>query len=382
MYKCWITLLSFFIVVLCIGQSAESKLKISIITCSPGGELYATFGHTAIRVVDSIAQTDSIYNYGTFDFNDPNFYEKFVLGKLNYFLSTEDTYSFLYNYSQENRSVWEQELILTTEEKKIIQQFLITNLQGNKKFYKYDFLFDNCTSRVRDILSKHANISFSKTVVAPNKTFRNLIHVYLDSAGMCWSKLGIDLLLGSKIDKAASANETNFLPQVLMQNLTNETQLIAPTFTLFKANKVETSSGKYVPTFYFTVILSMLIFISFIKQKWALLTYKILSSLLLYATGLVGLLLLFMWFFTNHQSCANNYNLLWALPTNFIAAFFMFSKKAWVKKYFSICLILTLGLLLLWFFLPQQLNINFLPVVIGLAFIYNKQRLVNCKPFA
>lgn len=356
------------------SQTDSAKLKISIITCSPGGELYATFGHTAIRVIDSIAQTDSIYNYGTFDFYDPNFYQKFVLGKLDYFLSTEATYSFLSSYAQENRSVWEQDLLLTTNEKKIIQQFLINNLQGNKKYYKYDFLFDNCTSRVRDILSSNAKASFTKTIVAPNTTFRNLIHLYLDSAGMCWSKLGIDLLLGGKIDRESSPNETNFLPQVLLQNLTNQPNIIAPTFTLYKANAVDSSGGKYFPMLIFSAVLSLIIVLSFNKQAWAVLTYKIISSLLLYASGLVGLLLLFMWFGTNHQSCANNYNLLWALPTNFFAAFFMFSKKAWVKKYFTVSFILSMATLLSWFFLPQELNVNLLPIVAAMAFVYYRLR--------
>jgi hypothetical protein len=354
------------------AQPDSSKLKISIITCSPGGELYATFGHTAIRVIDSIAQTDSIYNYGTFDFEDPGFYQKFVLGKLDYFLSTEATYSFLYSYAQENRSVWEQDLLLTAQEKKSIQQFLVSNLQGNKKYYKYDFLFDNCTSRVRDILSTHAKASFTKTVVPPNKTFRNLIHVYLDSAGMCWSKLGIDVLLGSKIDRAANPNETNFLPQVLLQNLTNQPSIIAPTLTLYNAWPNQTSNNKYLPSLFFGFFFFILMGLTFSKQNWATIGYKVLSSFLLYANGLMGVLLLFMWFATNHQSCANNYNLLWALPTNFIAAFFMFSKKRWVKKYFSLTFILSIATLLLWGFLPQQLNVNLVPIIASLAFVYYK----------
>lgn len=370
MTKYFLPFLMFVISNFSFAQANNSKLKISVITCSPGGELYATFGHTAIRIVDSIAQTDSIYNYGTFDFDDPNFYQKFVLGKLDYFLSTEATYSFLYNYTQENRSVWEQDLLLTPQEKKAIQLFLISNLQGNKKYYKYDFLFDNCTSRVRDILSRNAKANFTKTVVEPNKTFRNLIHLYLDSAGMCWSKLGIDLLLGSKIDRVANSNETNFLPEILLQNLSTQSSIIAPTFTLFNATPIQKSSSEYLPATFFSGLLIVLVGLSFSKQSWCTVSYNILSSLLLYVSGLIGFLLLFMWFATNHQSCANNYNLLWALPTNFIAAFFMFSKKTWVKKYFSISFILLVATLVSWFFLPQQLNLNFLPLIACLGFVY------------
>jgi len=183
------------------SQTDSSHIRISLLTCSPGEDLYAVFGHTALRITDSLAHTDIVYNYGTFNFEEPNFYLKFVRGKLDYALAYESLPQFLYGYTVEKRNVFEQELQLTAVQKQQIISFLQQNLMGNNRFYKYDFFYDNCTTRVRDILQKQSGLTITKPLVTNGITFRNMIHVYLDSMHMCWSKLGIDILLGSPTDK-------------------------------------------------------------------------------------------------------------------------------------------------------------------------------------
>lgn len=137
-----------------INAQASSGLRISLITCSPGQELYSTFGHSAIRVIDSARSSDWVFNYGTFDFNDPDFYTKFIQGKLLYFVSLERTVDFISQYQYEQRKVIEQELQLNESEKLFIQQYLFENLKPENRFYPYDFFFDNCTTRLRDLLEK------------------------------------------------------------------------------------------------------------------------------------------------------------------------------------------------------------------------------------
>src|SRR5690606_31625041 len=129
-----------------------SRTRISLLTCTPGSELYSVFGHSALRVVDSNAVTDIVYNYGTFDFNDPNFYSKFVRGKLNYYLSTEYFRDFVYGYRLEGRGITEQVLLLTAEEKLALKKFLRENLKPENRHYAYDFFLDNCTTRLRDLI--------------------------------------------------------------------------------------------------------------------------------------------------------------------------------------------------------------------------------------
>lgn len=194
---------------------ANNRLRISILTCAVGEELYASFGHTAVRIIDSTAGTDIVYNYGTFDFNDPDFYTRFTLGKLLYFLDKEDFQDFIQSYRYESRGVAEQVLQLTLTEKEKVRQFLETNLLPENRSYRYDFLFDNCATRVRDIFPKVLGPAFSFGPVLGNTTvsYRSVIDQYLENKH--WERLGIDLVLGSPVDKQMTERTALFLPDYL-----------------------------------------------------------------------------------------------------------------------------------------------------------------------
>jgi len=347
------------------------RLQISLITCAPGNELYSIFGHTAIRVFDSTNGSDLFYNYGTFDFNDPNFLLKFVRGKLDYFLSVEQANDFFYTYQQEKRTITEQILLLTSEQKKDIYKALQANLSGKNKYYKYDFLFDNCTTRARDIIKGRS--SFSQVQLVPKgTTFRNMLYIYLDSSGMCWSKLGIDLLLGSKIDKPVTVEQSNFLPDYLMFALDSsnaKNQLIQDKKVYEAYNAVGVSKNNYLPLIVFCFLFLVILLLSFLKNNAAKKIIHYTSILLLLVTGLVGFLLLFMWLATDHITCSNNYNLLWALPTNTVAIFLL-KRKTIIQQYFKIVYILSWLLLATWFVLPQQFNIAFAPLLLTMMIVY------------
>lgn len=141
------------------AEGASSRLRISLLTCSPGKDLYAVFGHSALRIVDSVVGTDIVYNYGTFDFDDPDFYTKFVRGKLRYFLSQAHFADFMYEYDYFKRPVTEQVLKLTDAEKIALQKAIFDNLREENRYYQYDFLFDNCTTRLRDLIFKTKSAS-------------------------------------------------------------------------------------------------------------------------------------------------------------------------------------------------------------------------------
>ena len=180
----------------------SSRIRISLLTCTPGEELYSIFGHSAIRIIDSNNVTDYIYNYGTFNFDDNGFYLKFIRGKLLYFVSIERTEDFLAFYTLENRGIAEQILQLTGDEKIAIQKALKENLKEENKYYKYDFFLDNCTTRLRDVISNKKYPKPLLPLVMPaSTTYRNAIHQYLDKGGQKWSELGIDILLGMPTDK-------------------------------------------------------------------------------------------------------------------------------------------------------------------------------------
>jgi len=207
---------SLLIINYCKAQDS-SHIRISLLTCTPGDELYSTFGHSALRVVDSSSVTDIVYNYGTFNFGDKDFYLKFIRGKLLYYVSIENFQDFKNDYQQDNRGITEQVLNFSAEEKIKIEEALIENLKEENKYYKYDFFFNNCTTRLRDIIenNKHPHPVFNY-VMPVGSTFRNAIYQYLDKGEEPWSKLGIDLLLGAKTDAVMTARQSQFLPDNLM----------------------------------------------------------------------------------------------------------------------------------------------------------------------
>src|SRR5687767_10072906 len=170
------------------AQPDSCNLRISLLTCSPGAELYSTFGHTAIRVTDQTRGIDEVYNYGTFDDRDPNFYVKFTKGIMIYALSNYSYQDFLREYTYEQRYVIEQELNLTGGEKQQLYAALQENAQEQNRYYNYYFHTDNCTTRARDMIAKKAGASVAFKNILPEKipSYRNLIHTYLDKANQDW----------------------------------------------------------------------------------------------------------------------------------------------------------------------------------------------------
>ncbi len=349
------------------AQSDSCSIRISLLTCTPGEELYSTFGHSAFRVVDSIANTDIVFNYGTFDFYDPDFYKKFIQGKLLYFVATDSLPSFLLEYEYYKRGVTEQVLNISCPEKLTLLSALYENAKEENKYYRYDFNYDNCTTRLRDILEKITRQKLQTKNILPHTgtTFRNLIHEYLNKGGQHWSKLGIDILLGSPLDKETTNSEAMFLPDYLMMAFDSATYngkpLVSEKNILINAFENKKSNTLFTPFVLFSILFLVICVVSFLKKEWVIF-FNLFDFIFFLLLGLLGSLLVFMWLGTNHAMSKNNFNLLWALPSHLPIAFLLFSKKVWVKKYFSIIFYLTFVLLAAWFFLPQQLNIALLPV--------------------
>jgi len=201
----------------------------------------------------------------------------------------------------------------------------------------------------------------------PGTTFRNLIHVYLDRGGQQWSKMGIDMLLGNPMDKKVTNREAMFLPDYLLmafdssklngQPVVSEKKILLNYFDAYKTKTGITPFIVFGILFLLIAVLSIFVF-----KRWNLFL-KIFDFFFFIIVGLIGVLILFMWFGTEHAMCKNNFNLLWALPTHLLVAFMLFSKKQWVNNYFRFIFFYTIALLLAWFFLPQQFNAALLPVV-------------------
>lgn len=361
-YSCFLSLL---FCSLALSAQASKGFQVSVLTCSPGTELYSTFGHTAIRIVDSSNQTDLVYNFGTFDFNDPNFYSKFTRGKLAYFLSVASLPEFLYEYQLEGRKVTEQILNIDSSSKRQLATELAQTLITENRFYQYDFLYNNCTSKIRDLLIKEGVLNTNYHLVSKPASFRNFLHQYLQSGNHHWSQLGIDLLLGSPIDKIMVNKHQMFLPDYLMNGIDSNQTLVASKRVLVSPNQPSLSGGNgLMPFFVFSGFSILYILLTLVKVKWVTRLIRWLDAGLFFITGAIGILLLFMWFGTDHKSCAYNYNLLWALPTHFMASFFVWNQTSAMKNYFLAATMVHALTIICWFFLPQELNLGFAPIAI------------------
>ncbi|MEO7762942.1 MAG: DUF4105 domain-containing protein, partial [Ferruginibacter sp.] len=335
----------------------SSRLRISLLTCTPGEELYSTFGHSAYRVIDSNSVTDIVYNYGTFNFDDDGFYLKFVQGKLLYYVSTEQFSDFKYLYQSTNRGITEQVLDLSAVEKINIRHFLNENLKEENRYYKYDFFLDNCTTRLRDILKKNKNSSFTQKPVMPvGSRFRQAIHQYLDNNHKDWSKLGIDILLGQPCDVVMTAEQMQFLPDNLMKSLDSSNHpMVLSKQNLYPITDENSKRSIFTPFVVFSLLLICIVLMGFVKTKFARAFLQGFDGLLFFLTGALGIILIFMWVGTDHSMTKNNFNLIWAWPTHSIMAFFANSKKGWVKKYFKFTAVALMAVLISWVFLPQQM---------------------------
>ncbi len=356
------------------AQNDSCHLRISLLTATPGEELYSTFGHSALRLTDSVRNLDIVFNYGTFNFEEPNFYLKFVRGKLPFYLSPDKFDDFMVEYQEENRGVTEQVLNLNCYEKERIYSLLNENMMGPNRKYKYDFTFDNCTTRLRDLIEKASDstVHFGN-VIQKAMTFRDLIYEYLNKNDKQWSKLGIDILLGSRMDVAATPYQVMFLPEYLMKTLDSSTihsqPLVSDKRVILKMDHSKNEKNNLAhPFFLFVCLFVIIAFLSFSKNSFIQKLLASLDGILFFITGLLGILLIFMWTGTDHVMCRDNYNLLWAWPTNVVSAFYIHSKKGWAKKYFIIYAVFNIILIALWRVIPQHLNPVLIPVIAILIF--------------
>ncbi|HMP28051.1 MAG TPA: DUF4105 domain-containing protein [Saprospiraceae bacterium] len=297
--------------------------QISLLTIAPGSEIYSLFGHTAIRVKDLKSEEDITYNYGTFDFRTPNFMVKFLRGKLLYQLSKAPFYAFMYEYNEIKRSVVEQVLDITQEEATEIYSFLENNALPENKDYLYDFLYDNCTTRARDIFNNHLKMSIDDEDVV-NKTFRQMLHEYLTPYP--WTKFGIDLIVASRADKKTDAQTQMFLPDYLETQMAKATQdsvenkrfIFMPSRQLIYFDKADSSLHMFTPFNIFLGLALLLILLYFTKFKAA--AYSVMT-LLFVILGIGSMVLAFMWFATDHYTTKINYNLLWMSPLYLLLPF-------------------------------------------------------------
>lgn len=355
-------------------KNLSTEAYISLLTCSPGkGELYTIYGHSALRVKDTANNIDVVFNYGTFDFNTPNFYLKFANGNLNYFLSYRSFKGFVQSYFNNNQSLWEQELNLTHEEKQNLFNALLTNTQPENKYYRYDFFFDNCATRIRDIVFENIDHQIAYRDTSETiRSFRSYIHEY--EAETPWVLQGLDILLGLKTDDPAYVHDQMFMPDYLMlyfakaqkSESINQATLVKEMKPILKFDQEDEENNHLSPTYAFWALFIFGIFVMIYevnKRKKPVFLY---NRFIFFITGLVALLICFLWFISKHEVTGDNYNLMWALPSYILLALLPIKahKNIVIKTIIVLSVISSLAFVLGWFIIPQHLPPMVFPIVL------------------
>ncbi|MCB9081546.1 MAG: DUF4105 domain-containing protein [Lewinellaceae bacterium] len=294
----------------------SDSAQLSLLTASPGQELYAQFGHSAIRINDSAySGQDLVFNYGIFDFDTPNFYLKFIRGKLPYMLGVQTMPSFLRSYQEEGREVREMPLLLTRSERQAVITFLIRNYQPENRFYAYDFFFDNCASRIRDVLETNTALSYpANDTTHQVYTYREMLTLYVGEHS--WINFGFYLILGLPSDQLVNFREEMFLPDYLEDNLSKGQVDTRPLAAAEKILIPATLSVSSIPSLLRPTVVMWILAILwglgsiFLPRHLARGLDTLLATLLFAA----GTLFTFMWFGTDHIATHRNLNLLWANP--------------------------------------------------------------------
>ena len=340
-----------FLLFLFLTTTLYAQPKLSLITVYPGDAIYSAFGHVAFRYVDEDNDIDIIYNFGTFDFQDPEFVPKFVHGQLDYFLGVVYFKREFKNYTLiENRSVIEQKLNLSPEEVAKIYAFLAENAMPENRYYKYDFIKDNCATRIQSVLDKTigSDLLYDQSVIAKigEKSYRDYIRYHLKKAP--WFDVGIQLVLGMPLDQQVLPSHSFFLPALVHDIIAGSTlsdgrMLVSSDEVLFKStadpiidplNDLKNDPIKIsLPLLLATLMLAVeLIFIylgSIRKIGWAKKFLSCYEYSLVVLNFLAGVLIFYLWFISDHTATKWNLNLLWCSP---LSSFF---RLKWISAFMA-----------------------------------------------
>ena len=358
----------------------SAKAEISIITIGPGDNLNDSFGHNGFRIKDSEKNIDVVYNYGTYDFNTPNFYLKFARGKLLYKVDYNNFTPFYDYYVRQNRWINEQILNLNPEDKQALFNYLLNNAKPENRNYLYDFLFDNCATRIRDVLVSVLgnDLHYSKDYISNEQTFRQLIqrNVYWNS----WGSFGMDIAIGAVVDQKATVWQHQFLPFYVMEAANGATittngsqeKLVKSNVKIFKGTPTRVKFTFFTsPLFVMSILSFLIVFVTYKNYKNKKRS-RYLDASIFVITGIIGLLLLLLWFGTDHSTTANNYNVLWAFPLSLLVSFTISKKspKFWIGKYVFFQLLMLALLTIHWITGVQVFSYGLIPLLIALAVRY------------
>lgn len=361
------------------AMSGKDSVRLSLLTCGPGTEIYSLFGHTAIRYEDRNRGVDVVFNYGLFSFDTPNFILRFTLGETDYQLGVTDFRRFLAGYWMEGRDVWQQTLNLTTEEKQRLIGQLEENYRPENRVYRYNFFYDNCATRPRDQVERATEdrLRYAEDMESTDtgRSFRDIVHQYCE--GHPWARFGIDMCLGSEADRPINRRQMMFAPfyvkdffaSATLADSTGVRPLVSDTeqVLVIPADAREKEAAYPSPlqaALFLLLVVGIATWIGIRKGKslWGI------DLLLFFLAGVTGCFWTVLAFFSQHPAVGSNYVLFVFHPLHLLCLPFMLRKV--IKKRTSYYMaangaVLTLFMLLLGV-IPQEIHLAVLPLALCL----------------
>ena len=328
-------------------QHIDSVVSVGFVTCGPGNEVYSLYGHTALHYKDTERGTDVAVNWGIFSFSKPNFVTRFVFGLTDYEIGIQDFRDFCELYRYEQRWVKEQQLSLTAEEKLQIADAIEENYRPENREYRYNYFYDNCTTRARDMIVDHLSGKISYAA-SPHEglSFRQLIHLYFE--GYPWVRFGNDMLLGLQADSKTTTSERQFLPQETMDDLgwavvANGRRLVTGTTTLVDVPQIPVDSSFPLSPRSCALILLALVIVITLCEVYSRKQFRWFDALLMVLCGLSGIIL-FLMLFSQHPTVRLNLQLLLLNPLPLFFVWAMLRRHCrWQYKMWIVLLCLFLA---------------------------------------
>lgn len=375
MKKCFLLLILILININLFAQSEKKdSVEISLLTCNPGNEIYSLFGHTAIRYQNFDRNIDIVYNYGMFSFKTPNFVMRFVKGETDYELGIIPYYYFETEYAMRGSSVFQQTLNLSYDEKVRLKQLLDENYKPLNRVYRYNYFYDNCTTRARDKIEESINGKIVYSQGNENESFRSIIHKFTKNNK--WDEFGIDLCLGTKADEFITNREKMFSPFYLL-NAMSAAQIVKGDSIrpLVKSEKyiVDVEPDENEKGFLFSPFMTACLFLMLslyiayleIRKKKIYWGWDIIIFTL---QGIAGCIVAFLFFFSVHPTVDSNWMLFLFNPIPLLYLPFMIFNDIKGKKdiyhYINVAY-LTLFILIMPF-ITQKFNLTILPLTTSL----------------
>ncbi|MFN8239519.1 MAG: DUF4105 domain-containing protein [Bacteroidales bacterium] len=374
-----------FVSISSLFSQVKSDTTIYMITCAPGTALYSIYGHSAIRVTIESANVDVVYNWGVFDFSTPHFAWKFAKGRLNYMLDDTSYDRFMQEYMLENRSVYSQRINLEPAEKKQLLYLISVNLEEQNKYYRYDFFYDNCSTRIRDLIEMAVG---DKLIYPPeeqkNPSYNQLLDEYQKQ--FPWVKFGVDMLMGMTATKKAKFRERMFLPLEMKENLSSAVVnrdrrmiplLQSPATLLSFEDQVVKTPFYLLPDFVFGLILVIIVVISSLLKSSAIINYIDIFIFLLFSV--LAVMMIFFNFFTDHIELHTNLNMLWFNPFILPALLALILRKQWTIWFRLVFYLAVISLPIV--MLTRIVDTSFLPLILILAVRSSARSDFSWNPF-